>query len=315
MMRWSLHIIFLFWISFSFGQKLNLNLDKEEVLIGEPFTLTYSVISEVELDSIVYFDYNDFFPGKNSQNSQTDEVNSSYEIEISAPFEDTVYQEGDEFIWKGKYKLVAWDSAYVIIPPEVISIKDSMHVFPAGLIHVLSPAIDGTKPIYDINEVFTSLPEKNPIYLFLEKHWWWLAIASVVLIAIGLLLLRNARKEPTPLSLRERTLAKIDDLEKAKGYESDLKEYYYNLSVILRRFFASHYQIQIMDKTTSEIEIVLARNGLDKEKILLTRQLLMQSDMVKFAKSTPELNEIMSVTNDARKVVNEIVDLDEVNEK
>ncbi len=41
----------------------------------------------------------------------------------------------------------------------------------------------------------------------------------------------------------------------------------------------------------------------------------MQSDMVKFAKSTPELNEIMSVTNDARKVVNEIVDLDEVNEK
>lgn len=315
MMKWCLNIIFLLGISFSFGQKLNISLDKEEVLIGEPFTLTYSVISDVELDSIIYFKYSDFFPGKNSEDDQSQEVNAPYEIEISSPFVDTSYKEGSQYIWKGSYQLIAWDSAYVIIPPEIISIEDSIHIFPAGLIHVLSPVIDGTKPIYDINETFTELPEKNAFFVFLNNNWWWIAIVSTLLIGLGIYLIKRSRKEPIPLSLREKTLAKIDELEKSKAYEVDLKEYYYDLSVILRRFFAVHYQIRIMDKTTAEIEVVLAKNGLNKEMILLTRQLLMQSDMVKFAKSIPELREIQNVTNDARRVVNEIADLDQIDDK
>lgn len=315
MIKWYLNIVFVLGISISFGQQLNINLDKEEVKIGEPFTLTYSVISDVKLDSIAYSNYEDFFPGRNSDNSQSDEVSSTYNLEISKRFKDTTYQEGKDFIWKGSYNLIAWDSAYVVIPPEFIYIGDSLYHFPAGLIHVLSPVVDATKPIYDINESFTELPPKNALFEFFIQHWWWISISFILIIALIIYLIKRSRREPTPLSLREKILAQIDALEKSKAYEVNLKEYYYELSVILRKFFAAHYQSQIMDKTTAEIEVVLSENGLDKNMILLTRQLLMQSDMVKFAKSVPALIEIQSITNEARRVVNQIADLELNNEK
>lgn len=310
MMKYLLHIIFLVSVSFSFGQHLNINLDKEEVQIGEPFKLTFSVISDKKFDTLVYIKKEDVFPGKNSVNSNSDEISEVYELEIRNSFKDTSYQEGKDFIWKGSYELIAWDSAYVVIPPELIYIQDSLYFFPAGLIYVGTPTADPTKPIYDINESFTDLPSKSAIEKFILKYWPWIAIISAILIGLGMYLIRRSRKEAAPLTLRESTLLQIDELEKSKEFEVDLKEYYFNLSMILRRFFAAHYQTRILDKTTIEIEVILDENGLDDNMILLTRQLLMQSDLVKFAQSKPGLQEIQKVTNDARKVVNEIADLE-----
>lgn len=315
MIKWIVNIILLVGISFSYAQQLNIHLDKEEVQIGEPFTLTYSVISDRKLDSIIYFVNKEIYPGKNSANIQAEGVSTNYDIEILKAFSDTNYQEGNEFIWKGSYQLIAWDSAFVVIPPELISIEDSMYVFPPGLVHVVSPTADPSKPIYDINESFTDNPGVGSFLNFIKDNWWWMAILSALLIAAGIYLVKKSQKEAVPLSLRQLTLAQINQLEKSKAYEVDLKEYYYDLSIILRRFFATHYQSRIMDKTTAEIEVVLAENGLDDKMILLTRQLLMQSDLVKFAKSIPALSEIQNVTNDARRVVNEIADLDLQNEK
>ena len=309
-MKWFLHILFVLWISFSFGQQLNIHLDKEEVQIGEPFKITYSIISKAKLDSIVYSEHSDFFPAKNSENTEKERITKAYEIEISKGFTDTSYEENEEFIWKGSYELIAWDSAFVIIPPEIITLGDSVHFFPVRLIYVMSPNADPSKPIYDINESFTKLPKKNPYFQFIKENLWWITLVSALLTTLGIYLIRRSFKEPAPISLRQKTLTLIGELEKSKLYEDNLKEYYFELSVILRRFFAGHYQSKIMDKTTTEIEVVLAKNGLDKEMILLTRQLLMQSDMVKFAQSVPTLNEIQNITNDARRVVNEIIDLE-----
>jgi hypothetical protein len=301
-------------ISFSFGQQLNIHLDKEEVQIGEPFILTYSVISKRKLDSIIYFSNKESFPGKNSAANQVEGVSTKYNLEILKTFSDTNYQDGKEFIWKGSYQLVAWDSAYVVIPPEIIYIEDSLHLFPAGLIYVMSPTADPSKPIYDINESFTALPDESAFLKFIKSNWWWLSILAISLIGLVIYIVKKSRKEQEPLSLRQKTLVQIDQLEKSKAYEINLKEYYYDLSIILRRFFASHYHLRIMDKTTIEIEAVLAENELDNKMILLTRKLLMQSDLVKFAQSVPALSEIENVTNDARRVVNKIADLDLKNE-
>lgn len=297
-------------ISFSFGQQLNIHLDKEEVQIGEPFKLTYSVISDKRIDSLVYLKKDEVFPGKNTNNSDSEQISTEYSLEIFKEFKDTIYQEGEEFIWKGSYELIAWDSAYVVIPPELISLQDSLYLFPAGLIYVNTPTADPTKPIYDINERFTDLPIKSAFERFILKYWMWIAITLLVLIVLVIYLFRKSRKEVVPLSLREQTLLKINKLEKSKAYEVDLKEYYYDLSMILRRFFAAHYQTKVLDKTSAEIEEILNVNGLDDNMILLTKQLLMQSDLVKFARSKPGLLEIQKVTNDARKVVNEIADLE-----
>jgi hypothetical protein len=314
-MKWILNII-AFVIVFSVsGQELKISIDKEELLIGEPFTLTYTVISDKKIDSLIYYENESLFSAKNSANTKEQGVNTPYELEILAPFKDTTYKIDNQFVWRGSYQLTGWDSAYVVIPPELIYIADSLQFFPAGLIHITSPAADPSQPIYDINEAFTELPEDDSTFFsFIKDYWWWVGFIVAGLLVLAVYLVRRKRREPTPLSLREVTLKKIDLLEKSKGYEKNLKEYYFDLSIVLRRFFAAHYQERILDKTTGEIEVFLSDQGLEQPMILLTRQLLTQSDMVKFAQSKPSLVEVQNITNEARRVVNEIADLDLSNE-
>jgi len=314
-MRWILNSI-VFAIAFgASGQDLSIAIDKEEVLIGEPFVLKYTIVSDTKIDTLVYAHQEVLFAAKNSANATEVGVSTPYELEVLKEFKDTSYTKEGQFFWEGSYELTGWDSAYVVIPPQHVQIEDSIHTFPAGLIYINSPVADPSKPIYDINEAFTELPkEDGPLLQFLKNNWWWLSLMGLGIIGVVVFLATRKRKEPTPLSLRQSTLQKIDLLEKSKGYESNLKEYYFDLSIILRRFFAAHYQERILDKTTGEIESILSDYGLDQKMVLLTRQLLTQSDMVKFAQSKPSLEEIQSITNDARRVVNEVADLDLENE-
>src|SRR5690554_131655 len=315
MMKLILHIIVIVLAFSASAQSLKISIDRESVLIGEPVTLTYTVVSEEKIDSLIYFENTSLFPGKNSANTQQEGVSVPYELEILSPFVDTSYKVNNEFVWRGSYQLTGWDSAYVVIPPEIIYINDSLHVFPAGLIHIISPTVDPSKPIYDINEVFTEIPQDGFSFLkLIISYWVWLVILVLIILGFIIYLRKRKSKVATPLSLRQETLRKIDLLEKSKGYENNLKEYYFDLSILLRRFFAAHYQERILDKTTAEIEVILSDYGLDNEMVLLIHQLLTQSDMVKFAQSKPSLIEVQNVTNDARRVVNEIADLDLNNE-
>lgn len=311
MIKWSLNIVFVAIALGLFGQQVNTSIDKDQIKIGASFTLTLSVVSNTQLDHLKYEEYTHQFPAKSSSNKTKNGINTAYELDILSAFKDTLYKENDQYIWKGTYQLTGWDSAYVVIPPQKIYIDDSLHYSSARLIHVTSPTTNPGKPIYDINEAFTQVTDQNSkIVVFLKKNWWWLIIILVGLFLLIVYLRKYFKKEAAPLSLRKSTLKKINQLEQSKGYEENLKEYYFDLSIILRRFFAAHYQTPIMDKTTSEIEQVLMLHKLDKEMILLARQLLNQSDMVKFAQMRPKTEEVMRITNKARRVVNEVADLD-----
>lgn len=293
-------------------QELNLVIDKPEAQIGEPFVATYTIVSDQPIDSVGYNPNHPIFFGKETTEDRSSVVNEEYDLEIQGVFSDTSYQEGGEFIWKGKYKLVGWDSAYVVLPPEKVYIDDSLHYFPAGLIQITSPEADPSKEIYDINEDFTSLSsEEEGVKAFLMKHWWWILIVVILVVVLLYRKIKGKGKKPmVELSLREQTLKEIDALEKSKGYEVDLKEFYFDLSILLRNFLAKHYKMRMLDKTTGEIERILAKKGLEKSTIKLVTMILTKSDMVKFARSAPPVSEVFAVTNEARRVVNEIADLE-----
>lgn len=315
MMKWASHIVLFSLSFFTFGQELNTGIDKDHVKTGEPFNVTYSISSNHAFDSIQYTPQTSVFKAQSSAVDKGEKISSPYELEIASPFKDTSYQEKGKYIWKGTYRLMGWDSAFVVIPPEGIYIDDSLQRFPAGLIQIASPKADPSKPLYDIHEEFTEIdPNKDGFLSFIKANWWWLAILLAIVVVLLIYLKKRNKKEAPVLSLRQETLQRIDKLEKGKGYESNLKEYYFDLSILLRRFFTAHYQERMLDKTTSEIEALLKKQGLDQNMILLTRQLLTQSDMVKFAKSTPPLHEIQQITNHARRIVNEVADLDLENE-
>tara|TARA_B100000508_G_scaffold85763_1_gene66725 strand:+ start:33654 stop:34592 length:939 start_codon:yes stop_codon:yes gene_type:complete len=305
-----LHIAFLFSTFLSIGQTLNTQLSKPEINIGERVTITFSIQSEKPFDSIRYLPKSGVFEARNSASGDTNSISTRYELEIMKPFFDTTYQEGENIIWKGKYEVTAWDSAYVVIPREQVVIDDSVMYFPAALLEVATPNADPSKPIRDINEEFTEVGKEEGFIAFIQKHWPWMAGVLLLIIVLVVLRLRGKKKIEKELPLRIKTLKEIDKLEKSKSYEQNLKEYYFDLSIILRKFFSNHYGERMMDKTTGEIEELLAKKGLEGSTIAVIRKILTQSDMVKFAKSEPPVSEVFVITNDARRVVNEVASLE-----
>lgn len=310
-----LNIIFLLTGTFSFAQILNTQPSKPYINIGERVVITFSILSSEPLDSIAYLPENGVFHAKSSASGDTTSISTPYELEIMRSFSDTLYQENGDHIWKGTYEVTGWDSAFVVIPPEQVVVNDSVMYFPAALIEVATPKADPSKPIRDINEEFTEVEKVEGIMDFLKKNALWIVIILlVIIVAVILIYFSRKGKERKQLSLREITLKEIDELEKSKSYENDLKEYYFDLSLIVRRFFSKHYGERMLDKTSSEIEELLAKKGLETSTIEVVRRILNQSDLVKFAKSEPPISDVFVVTNDARRVVNEIAAL-EINDE
>lgn len=306
-----LHIIFLLLTGYAIGQKLETLLDKQTMQIGEPFSLTYSIISPVSLHTSIYDIRVGTMPAKSSGGSLDAVLNVPYELEVLALFEDTSYTEGNQFIWKGTYTLTGWDSAYVIIPPERILLGDSTFYFPAAMIQITSPVADPTKDIYDINEEFTEVEGESTLLTFLLKQGWWIFL---VLCGASYFVWKKYRRkskgnQEKEISLRDRIIQEINALESGKSYESDLKEYYFQLSVIVRKFLSEHYQLRLMECTTSEVRGVLMQHKIASDTIDVIVKLLNQSDMVKFAQSQPPTEELFRITNEARQIVDEVATL------
>jgi len=316
MIRLISYCIVLLWGAFAFSQTLNTQLSKPSIQLGERVTITFSIQSKSPIDSIRYSANKDVFPAKSSANGTSQSVSIPYELEIMNLFQDTTYKEGELFIWKGVYEVTGWDSAYVIIPPERIALDDSIFYFPAALIEVSTPNADPVQPIKDINEEFTEIPSEKGFITFLKQNALLLSVVILLLIVIVVLLVRSKKgKKPTvELPLREKILHEIAALEKSKLYEKNLKEYYFELSMIVRRFFSAHFQERMLDKTSGEIELVLAQKGLEESTIDVINKILNQSDLVKFAKSEPPIADVFKITNDAKRVVNEVASLELSNE-
>lgn len=308
-----LHIVFILFSFSVVGQQLNTVLDKQKIKIGEPFALTLTVKDTKPLGKIDYQIHTKQFPGKLSLSLQQDD--EDYEVEVLKVGKDSSFQEGDTYYWKIQYELTGWDSAFVILPPERIKIDDSLYLFEGQLIEVEMPVAVPNKDIYDIHEHFTDIPATHSFLTFLKENWWWLAIVLVVITVLAFLLKQKKQQEVIELSFKEKALREIDILEDKKGYETDLKEYYFELSLILRRFLGQYYQAPIVEKTTSQIEVFLLNKKLSPQLVELILTLLTKSDMVKFAQSNPTVLEIHKVTDEARRAVKEIPEIEENHEQ
>jgi hypothetical protein len=99
----------------------------------------------------------------------------------------------------------------------------------------------------------------------------------------------------------------LDALEKLKNStliaEGRIKEFYIQLSEIVRTFLGKTYKIDTLDRTTGEIYSQLKAAESDKKALALMKDFLEECDLVKFAKYTPEENEIWQDFDTAKKIV------------
>lgn len=307
-MKFLLHIAILLTCTFSQGQELSESLSSKTIQIGDPNTITYKIKAN-KGDSIVF--EADNYPKASLKNSGSSLSGDPIDLEETTPYFDTLLINGNSITWIGKYSVTAFDSGSVVIAGPSVIVNDSTFYFNDLNFDVtLVPAIDSID-IYDINESFADIPnEPFSLKKILGKNWWWiLLIVAALLIAIWLKLRKKDKKFVEPenrTSLKRRTLIAIEALEDAKLWEKDqLKEHFVELSYILRAYLTARYSMSLLESTTLQTNKLLKEKGLNDDTIMIINRILSVADLVKFARSTPDMLAILKTSTLAKQVVAE----------
>jgi len=212
-----------------------------------------------------------------------------------------------------RYILTGFDSGAFYIPQQQIFVKNQAFLTDSLLVNVATIAIDTTKvkkfPIKTIKkEPYTFDDFKIYIYLIL-------AILAIIGFWIYWFVVRK-RKEtedaPTYRTLPpyEEAILRLTELdEKLLWQNNKVKEYYSELTEIVRGYIERELKVPALEKTTDEVlEMIKDFKSADtietsKETIDRLKDLLREADLVKFAKSKPLALEIEDDRRDAEFII------------
>ena len=292
-MRKGFYILILCLLSYVTVAQPKAYVRRNSFLIGEQTELVYEVQGIKKSDKL------SFIP-------QQKQILGAKGVEIIGEFQDTLISSGKCFTWEGSYTITAWDSGNVIIPTTTILVNDSVLNLNAINLFIKSPKIKEGKGLYDIKEGFEEVPSIST--LFFQKNWKW--IVGILLLILGCILYFKFRKkkvQSTPeisLSLKEATLLEMDNLFAKRLWEHEgLKEHYFQLSLILRNYLGKRYTLSFMDKTSYQIELLLGQLNVHQDLQREINWMLNQADLVKFAKSSPDISEVMQSIQRAKEIV------------
>lgn len=138
--------------------------------------------------------------------------------------------------------------------------------------------------------------------------WTVSAVISLIFLAILFIYWRHrkllALRAEEKLTLHERT---VRDLNRLFGsnllHEGKVREYFYSLSDIIKRYFTERYLFPATDKTTAEIIAVMREKDIAPETLKLIRSFFDEVDIIKFAKYSPQTAEVLSINKNALGIV------------
>ena len=265
------------WFSFS---QVTSAIDSTKIKIGQQITYKISVETNAS-DFVVFPEGNSFSPL---------EVIASYPI-------DTVKNK-DKFNLIKKYGLTQFDSGKYTIPRQKISIGDKTFFTDSLKVEVNNVVIDTTKQgLYDIKPIIEVKKQGS--------NWWkYLLLALFIIGLIGFLIYWFIwRKKPLteaeqiallpPYDRAKLALKKLDESEYLK--QSELKIYYSELTLIIRKYLNEKVYDHSLESTTDELvnRLRLLKEGnqidLNPETIKNIESILKRADLVKFAKSAPDI--------------------------
>lgn len=85
-----------------------------------------------------------------------------------------------------------------------------------------------------------------------------------------------------------------------------VKEHYIRVTEVLRKFLGMYYGVETLERTTGEILIDLEKAGVPADRKTLLRELLIEADLVKFARFIPDESEAASFIPRVRNAVESI---------
>jgi regulator of replication initiation timing len=292
-MKKALYLLLLFSTSL-FAQKVTTSIDSTKKKIGAEFKLT--IKTDVDTFSKVKFPNGKIFGNL--------EVLESYKI-------DTI-RNGNRYELIKKYGLTQFDSGKYLVPRLPIIINGKTVYSDSLKIEISDVKVDTLKQkMYDIKNI---IPVKSDF-----GSWWIYLLILVGLAVIGYFIYRFIQKKKTEekpaeivfKSPIEKATTLLQQLERKELWQKgEVKNYYSELTDIARNYIEEEIQIPAMESTTSELILGL-RNAAKQKKLKLSSEtvenlekVLMQADLVKFAKVKPLDYEI---EEDKKRISNSIV--------
>ena len=196
-----------------------------------------------------------------------------------------------------EYTITSFDSALYYLPPFEVLVNDQAYRSKALALKVYSIPVDTLHPDQffgpkDIREVPITWNDLAPLV--------YSALAMLILGAAAVFFIIRYR-DNKPIIKKIKVEPKLpphqqalQEIERIKGDKTlrntDPKEYYTELTDVLRNYMAERFGFNAMEMTSSEI-IDKLQDISDKESIKDLMFLFQTADLVKFAKHSPLMNE------------------------
>ncbi|MDP3352922.1 MAG: hypothetical protein Q8S44_04195 [Flavobacteriaceae bacterium] len=209
------------------------------------------------------------------------------------------------------YHLTSFDSGQYYIPKQQVLINNKIFYTDSLLINVTTIAVDTTK-----QKMFTIKPIVEEPYIFddFKPYFWWLLLLLAI-IAIGVFYYLKKKnivvfeRKPSIPPFDE-AIQKLKLLDKKELWQHrKTKEYYIELTEIVRAYIEKEWHIPALESTTDELHgfildfIEIKKLPTNKETAIRLHKLLQESDLVKFAKYTPMSSEIEMHRNEAEQLI------------
>ncbi|MFT5215094.1 MAG: hypothetical protein ACI83H_000201 [Glaciecola sp.] len=262
------------------AQKITASIDSLSIKIGQE--LTYKIEVEVDTTSLVVF--------PEGQTFQPLEMIESYQVEAT--------KMNDRFRLIKKYGLTQFDSGKYTIPRQKIVIGDYEFLTDSLKVEVNNIVVDTTKQaLYDIKPIIEV--DKSP------SKWWLYFFGILLILALIAFLLYWFIWREKPLTEEEK-VALLPPYERAKlalqaldnaHYleNNEIKAYYSDLTQIIRKYLDEKVYDRALESTTDQLinRLNILKDGnkidINKDDIKNIETILKRADLVKFAKSKPDI--------------------------
>ncbi|MDO9257576.1 MAG: hypothetical protein Q7U54_18810 [Bacteroidales bacterium] len=269
------------------AQKVVLSLDTSSIRIGERVLLRLN--ATLPKSASIYWP------------AISDTLTSKVEVASKSKIDTNATSRNEFTNYSQTILITSFDTGYHFIPPFTIHYSyagdSSRHeLLSEGVyLKVRTVEVDTTKAIRDIRG-----PIQAPL-TFAEMAPFFAGTAVIVLIIslIWYYLWRKRMNKPLfPVITRTQgppwqiALQSLDSLEDKKLWQNGkIKEYYSELTDIIRHYLHEQHGIEAMEMITTEILAAYDSTGLKGDARSVLTNILMQADYVKFAKAIPLRNE------------------------
>ncbi|MCB9189342.1 MAG: hypothetical protein H6598_09010 [Flavobacteriales bacterium] len=295
-----IHIALFFLALTSYSQSASLVSDVNKIEIGDQvaMSLRFTFDANINPQEIAYPTF---------ESNQT--LNDTLEIiEAGVPeIKMTTDNQGkDLMIWQQNFVLGVYASGKVQVGPFYAIYQTDTILSNVTTLQVNAPELQEDQGFVGIKDISTdpyTFWEK--VMLWIKEHWILLVILIIILLgSIGLAIyLRRKPEDNGPkvpeIPLPIQWMKQLEEIEKQQLWQNGKhKEYYVQVTGVIRKFIEYKYNIQALEQTSHEIIDSLRLSSIDSAMMNRIQNLFSIADLIKFAKSLPtprENEEAMSI--------------------